>query len=73
MNAGVVDVLGQTVWNTSQVIAETSWTGRVLHALVGYTDRPSALQLVVYLGTIAVMIGLMQWSGAEKRRAVRPA
>ncbi|MDP4022780.1 FTR1 family protein [Methylobacterium sp. NEAU 140] len=72
-NAGVVEVLGQTVWNSSGLIAENSWPGRVLHALVGYTDRPTALQLAVYIGTIAVMVGLMQWSAADRRRAVRPA
>jgi high-affinity iron transporter len=42
--------------------------GRVLHALVGYTDRPPGLQVIVYLGTILVMIALMQWSSADKRR-----
>ncbi|MGU3407543.1 FTR1 family iron permease [Methylobacterium brachiatum] len=72
-NAGVVDVLGQTLWNSSGVIAENSWPGRVLHALVGYTDRPTALQGLVYVGTIGVMVGLMQWSAADKRRSVRTA
>jgi high-affinity iron transporter len=55
------------------VIAENSWPGRVLHALVGYTDRPTALQGLVYVATIAVMVGLMQWSAVDKRRAVRAA
>jgi high-affinity iron transporter len=72
-NAGVVDVLGQTLWNSSGVIAENSWPGRVLHALVGYTDRPTALQGLVYVATIAVMVGLMQWSAADRRRTVRTA
>lgn len=72
-NAGVVDVLGKTLWNSSGVIAENSWPGRVLHALVGYTDRPTALQGVVYLTTILVMVGLMQWNAADKPRAMRTA
>ena len=45
----------------------------MLHALVGYTDRPTALQGLVYVATIAVMVGLMQWSAADKRHAVRAA
>ena len=57
------------VWNSSAIIAENSWTGRVLHALVGYTDRPTALQLAVYIATIVVMVVLMQWVAADKRRA----
>jgi high-affinity iron transporter len=40
---------------------------------VGYTDRPTALQGLVYLATIAVMVGLTQWTTTDKRRAVRPA
>ncbi|GJD35552.1 FTR1 family iron permease [Methylobacterium aerolatum] len=72
-NAGVIDVLGRTVWNSSALIAESSWPGRVLHALVGYTDRPTALQLTVYVGTVVVMVALMQWVAADKRRAVRTA
>ncbi|MCJ2092424.1 hypothetical protein MKK67_07930, partial [Methylobacterium sp. J-072] len=54
--------------NSSAVIAENSWPGRVLHALVGYTDRPTALQGLVYVGTIAVMVGLMQCPHRLDRR-----
>ncbi|TXN20111.1 FTR1 family protein [Methylobacterium sp. WL9] len=72
-NAGVITVLDQQLWNSSGLLAEGSIPGRVLHALVGYTDRPSVLQGLVYLGVIALMIGLMQWGAAGKRRQVRPA
>ena len=72
-NAGLITVLDRPLWNTSAFLREDSLVGRVLHALVGYTDRPTALQGLVYLATIAVMIGLMQWSAADKRRAVRAA
>lgn len=70
-NAGVITVLDRPLWNSSALLPEGSIVGRVLHALIGYTDRPTALQGVVYLGTILVMIGLMQWSAADKRRQVR--
>ncbi|MBX9934915.1 MAG: FTR1 family protein [Methylobacterium sp.] len=72
-NAGLLTVLGQTLWNTSALLPEGSLPGRVLHALVGYTDRPSALQVATYLGTILVMVGLMQWSSASRPQAVRTA
>ncbi|GJE17598.1 FTR1 family iron permease [Methylobacterium marchantiae] len=67
-NAGVVTVLDRPLWNTASILAEGSMVGRVLHALVGYTDRPTGLQVIVYLGTILVMVGLMQWSSADKKR-----
>ncbi|GJD39360.1 MULTISPECIES: FTR1 family iron permease [Methylobacterium] len=67
-NAGLITVLDRPLWNTANILSEGSMVGRVLHALVGYTDRPTGLQVIVYLGTILVMIALMQWSSADKRR-----
>ncbi|MCJ2128501.1 FTR1 family protein [Methylobacterium sp. E-045] len=67
-NAGLITVLDRPLWNTANVLSEGSMVGRVLHALVGYTDRPTGLQVIVYLGTILVMVALMQWSSADKRR-----
>ncbi|WP_375465773.1 FTR1 family protein [uncultured Methylobacterium sp.] len=72
-NAGVATGFDQVLWNTSGLIPENGWAGRVLHALVGYTDRPTALQGIIYVATVLVMIGLMQWTSAGKRRAVRTA
>ncbi|KQP48989.1 MULTISPECIES: FTR1 family protein [unclassified Methylobacterium] len=72
-NAGLVTVLGQTLWNTAAILPEASWPGRVLHALVGYTDRPTALQGATYLATVLVMLALMQWSATGRPRALRTA
>jgi high-affinity iron transporter len=57
--AGYVEILTSTVWDTSWLLPEDSLLGRLLHTLIGYTDRPSAAQLVVYLLTIAVIRTLM--------------
>jgi hypothetical protein len=35
--------------------------GRLAHTLIGYTDRPTAAQIVVYLLTIATFVGLMRF------------
>lgn len=72
-NAGLITVLDRPLWNTANILSEGSLVGRVLHALVGYTDRPTGLQVIVYLGTILVMVALMQWSSADKRRTLRTA
>ena len=72
-NAGLITVLDRPLWNTSAVLREDSLVGRVLHALVGYTDRPSGMQVLVYLGTILVMVALMQVSSTGKRRQLRTA
>lgn len=71
-NAGVITVLDKALWNTSAFLPESSWPGRVLHALIGYTDRPSAMQVLVWLGTVALML-LLARVGAGERRSVRTA
>jgi len=59
-NAGVIDVLGNTVWDTSWLLTEASVFGQLLHTLIGYTSRPTAMQLVAYIGTLVVMYLLMR-------------
>lgn len=59
--AGLIDSLADTVWDTSAILSEDSLAGKVLHALVGYTDRPSALQLWAYLATIGAIAGLTRF------------
>ena len=63
--AGFVTVLGHQLWDTSWLLPQDSVIGRVLHTLIGYTDRPTALQLIVYLATLIVMVALT--------RVARPA
>ena len=54
-NAGLVSVLDGTLWNSSAVLSEDSWPGRVLHVLVGYMDRPTAIEVLTYVATIATI------------------
>jgi high-affinity iron transporter len=56
--AGLVDFLGQTVWNTASLVSDKSVAGRVLHTLIGYNDQPSVLQLLVYLAILSLMFAL---------------
>jgi high-affinity iron transporter len=59
-NAGLLLVLGRTMWDTSWLLSEGSLFGRLLHTLIGYTERPTELQLVVYIGTLVLMALLMR-------------
>ena len=58
--ADIATALGDAVWNTSLVLADNSVAGRVLHTLLGYTGKPTELQLVVYLATLGTIFGLMK-------------
>lgn len=59
-NAGFAEVLGNTVWDTSWILSEGSILGKLMHTLIGYTERPTELQLAVYIGTLFAMGLLMR-------------
>ena len=59
-NAGWVVALDRTIWDTSWVLSEGTIFGRLLHTLIGYTERPTEMQLVVYIGTLFAMFLLMR-------------
>jgi high-affinity iron transporter len=69
--ADIATALGARVWDTSRFVADDSILGRVLHVLFGYTDRPSELQLVIYVATVAIIFGLMR-AFAPSRPNARP-
>ncbi len=50
----------RTVWDTSWLLSEGSMLGRLLHTLIGYIERPTQLQLAVYIGTLLAMYALMR-------------
>ena len=44
------------LWDTSMILSADSLPGRILHALVGYEPNPSAMQMVFYVATLAVIL-----------------
>jgi len=72
-NGGVAVVLDKTVWDTSWLLSEGSIFGRLLHTLIGYTERPTELQLVVYVATLVVMYLLMRIARYQPRQRLAAA
>ena len=64
--ADVLPSLVPQLWDTSGVLTETSLPGQLLHVLIGYTERPSGMQLAFYAATLAILIV------AGTRRSVAP-
>ena len=54
--AWIVTSLSQTLWDTSAILSDGSLPGRVLHTLIGYTDQPSGMQVVVYVATLLAIV-----------------
>jgi high-affinity iron transporter len=66
--AGVINVLGQRLWDSSAWLPQDSIVGRLLHTLIGYTDRPTELELIAYVATLAIMTALT-WIAASTHAA----
>jgi high-affinity iron transporter len=71
--AGYLELLTSTIWNSSWLLSDESLTGRLLHTLIGYTATPSGAQLLVYLLTIAVIVALMRYVRSPRTRGHKTA
>ena len=70
--ANALTTLGVTLWDSSWLLSDRSVLGRALHTLIGYSDQPTALELLVYVATLAVTFALLRLFGREPTQA-RPA
>ena len=53
--------LGAPVWDTSQLLSQSSAVGTLLHGLVGYDAQPAGMQIVFYvLVLVSISVG-MAW------------
>ncbi len=61
-NAGLVPAsIDVTLWDTSWLLSDDSFLGRLLHVLVGYRDRPTVPEAIVYAATIAAILLLSRY------------
>lgn len=63
--AGKVPEIIPMVWDTSWIVSEDSVLGKVLHVLVGYSERPSGIKLLTFLLTIAGLAMALQFYGKD--------
>jgi len=66
-NGGVLTALDSTMWDTSGLLSEGSIPGRLLHTMIGYTERPTGMQIIVYVGTLLAMYLLMRVARAPQK------
>lgn len=71
---GLLPSFGGVMWNSSFLLSESSLLGETLHALIGYVSHPLGIQVVFYLGTIAVIGLLMRLTGRRPALgSIKPA
>jgi high-affinity iron transporter len=63
--ANWLNSLDTVVWDSGWLLSEKSIAGRTMHTLIGYTDQPTEMQLVVYLAVLVVTFMLMRLTGSQ--------
>ncbi len=59
------------MWDTSWLLSEGSMFGRLLHTLIGYTERPTGMQLIVYVAHAAGDVPADAVRARARRKAAR--
>ena len=54
--ADVLPGWGEQLWNTSAFLPDNSLLGKAMHALIGYSARPSGIQFAAWCATLAVLL-----------------
>jgi high-affinity iron transporter len=65
--------LDTVMWDSGWLLSEASIPGRALHTLIGYTDQPTQMQLLIYLAVIAITGSLMRLIGPFRGGRALPA
>ncbi|HGY9573129.1 TPA: FTR1 family protein [Vibrio fluvialis] len=65
MQAGILTAQAP-LWNSSSILSERSIAGQLLHILVGYQARPTAIQLAFYLATLVLISVGMRWASRSE-------
>jgi hypothetical protein len=53
--------LGAPLWDTSDVLPQTTAVGTLLHALIGYNAQPAGMQTVFYVVALVAIAADMRW------------
>ena len=70
---GWLPLLSTPMWHSAHLLSEDSAFGDVLHSFFGYSDAPTPLQLLVYVGYLAIVIAaFLGVQGRLGNRANRP-
>jgi len=69
----VLPALANPLWDTSGFLPVNSAAGTLLHVLAGYDPRPSAMQAIFYLGTLALIALGMVLVRSPRVPSARPA
>jgi high-affinity iron transporter len=54
-STNLITTFSNPLWNSSWLISESSIIGKTLHALIGYNEQPTGLEVIFYFSTITII------------------
>lgn len=66
-NGGFIPEIIPELWDSSHLIKSNSIVGKILNVLIGYIDKPSAIQFLGYLITLSVLFTGINFDKIFKR------
>jgi high-affinity iron transporter len=66
---GWLQMLDAPMWHSASMLSQDSAFGNVLHSFFGYSDAPTPLQLLIYVGYLAIVVVI--YLGARGKLAAR--
>jgi len=61
VQADLLPSLGAPLWDSSDLLSQTSPLGVTLHSLIGYETQPAGMQVLVYVLVLFSIAGGMRW------------
>lgn len=71
VQADVLPSLGAPLWDTSQVLAQTTVLGTILHGLIGYETQPAGMQVLTYVVVLLTIASAMRWVANRAKQQAR--
>jgi high-affinity iron transporter len=71
VQADMLPSLGAPLWDTSQVLAQNTVLGTILHGLVGYESQPAGMQVLTYVVVLLTIATAMRWVSSRAQSPVR--
>lgn len=66
--AGYFSGLSAPLWNTSWLLADDGIPGKALHSLIGYSARPSGIEVIFYIATLLGLLSLIKLLDKHERK-----
>lgn len=66
VSVGAIDFLTYRLWDTSFVVSDDTILGKILKIMIGYTSKPTAIELIFYTSVLSLIFFTNQFfSGKE--------